>query len=145
MNMEYKYQLDYDNLSQFCPPLDHTAQEINPVYRWVFDTISDERNFKPQYHKKPKRFLNNDDVTKCKALGLSMFNNLEGSMQRYKELKDSMGDNIFETLGNKVSQGKISISDGVNGAIERHGHFNHHPSIKANFKVIFIIKEEIIL
>ena len=143
--MEFKYQLNYDNLSQSCPPSDHTAGEIESVFRWVFDTITDERNFTSQFHKKPKRFLNKDDVTKCKALGLSMFNNFEGSITRFNELKDDMGDNIFQTLGTKISQGKISITDGVNGKIERHGHFNHHPSIKANYQEVFIIKDDIIL
>ena len=143
--MEFKYQADYNNLSQSCPPTDYVTREIDPVFRWVFETIVDERNFKSQYHKKPKRFLNNDDVVKCNALALSMFNSLEGSLTRFNELKNDMGDNVFQTLGTKIAQGKISITDGVNGKIERHGHFNHHPSKKANHHAVFIIRDDIAL
>jgi hypothetical protein len=86
--MTFKYQQDYDKLTQACPPADHLAQNIDPVYRWVFDSMDDERNFKSQFHKKPKRFLNKDDLTKCNALALSMFNNLAGSVQRFNEGND---------------------------------------------------------
>ncbi|MEI6143658.1 MAG: hypothetical protein WCP85_30550 [Mariniphaga sp.] len=142
MNMEFKYQQDYEKLSQTCPPADHTAQDIDPVYRWVFDTINDDRNFTSQFHKNPKRFLNNDDLTKCKALGLSMFNSLSGSLTRFNEIKEDLGENIYQTLGTKIAIGKISLTDGVNGKIERLGHFNHHPSTKTNFNNIFEIIDE---
>ena len=117
--MEFQYQEDYNKLNQTCPPTDHTAQEIEPVYRWVFDTIDDDRNFKSQFHKNPKRFLNKDDTSKCHALSLSMFNNLENSIIRFKELKDTMGDSITQTLGSKVAVGKISKTDGVNSKFQR--------------------------
>jgi hypothetical protein len=140
--MEFKYQQDYEKLSQTCPPSDHTALDIDPVYRWVFDTINDDRNFTSQFHKKPKRFLNVDDLTKCKALGLSMFNNLSGSLIRFNELKEVLGENLYQTLGTKIAKGRIMLTDGVNGKIERLGHFNHHPSTTTNFVNIFEITEE---
>jgi len=105
MNLEFKYQQNYEKLTQTCPPADHTAQDIDPVFRWVFHNINDERNFISQFHKKPKRFLNSDDLTKCKALGLSMFNNLDGFISRFNELKDVMGDNVYQTLGIKIAKG----------------------------------------
>lgn len=142
--MRFKYQQDYDKLTQTCPPADHLAQTIDPVYRWVFDSIEDERNFKSQFHKNPKRFLDKGDLTKCSALGLSMFNSLAGSVQRFNELKDVMGDTIYQTLGTKVAQGKISLTDGVNSKIERLGHFNHHPSTTVKFNTIFTIKDELV-
>ncbi|MFM9838524.1 MAG: hypothetical protein ACKVOQ_09695 [Cyclobacteriaceae bacterium] len=142
--MTFKYQKEYDKLTQTCPPADHIAQDIVPVYRWVFDSIDDERNFKSQFHKKPKRFLNKDDLSKCSALGLSMFNNLVGSVQRFNELKDATGDAIYQTLGTKIAEGKISLADGVNSKIERLGHFNHHPSSAVNFNNIFTINGELV-
>jgi len=142
MNMDFKYQRDYETLTNTCPPADHTAYDIEPAFRWVFDTINDDRNFTSQFHKKPKRFLNSDDLTKCKALGLSMFNNLVGSVTRFNELKEAMGDNIYQTLGTKIAKGKISKTDGVNGKIERLGHFNHHPSTTINYINIFEITSE---
>jgi hypothetical protein len=129
--MKFKYQKDYDKLKQACPPSDHVSQNIDPVYRWVFDTMDDEGNFISQFHKKPKRFLNSDDLTKCNALGLSMFNSLEGSINKFNELKEYIGETIYQTLGTRIAKGKIALSDGVNGKIERLGHFNHHPSTSA--------------
>lgn len=142
--MEFKYQEEYKTLSELCPPNDHKEGEISPVFRWVFDDIADERNFKSQYHKKPKRFDNKNDLDKCNALGLSMFNNFDGSVARFKELKEIIGESVFQTLGTKIAQGKISISDGVNGKIERHGHFNNHPSKEANYKDVFKIKDTVL-
>lgn len=139
MNTEYKYQQDYDNLKNPCPPSDYTAQEIVPVFRWIFKPIHEPENFLPQYHKKPKRFLNKDDLQKCKALGLSFFNNLEGAVERFNELKSILGGNVYSTLGTDIAEGKIEKSDGVNGPIERLGHFTHHPSETAQYEKIFQI------
>ena len=142
--MKYKYQQDYNKLSETCPPTDCSAQEINRVFRWVFDTITDERNFISQFHKNPKRFLNKDDYQKCTAMAFSMFNKLNGSKSRFQELKEIMGDSIYKTLGTKIAKGKITVNDGVNGKVERHGHFNHHSSTTANYLSIFkIMKEEL--
>jgi hypothetical protein len=144
MSLVFKYQKDYDKLTQVCPPADYTSQNLNPVYRWVFDFMDDEWNFLSQFHKKPKRFLNRDDITKCNAMALSMFNNLEGSIERFQELKEDMGDNIHGTLGTKVAIGKITLTDGVNGKIERLGHFNHHPSTTATYHVSFTLTDSIL-
>ena len=62
---------------------------------------------------------------KCKALGLSFFNNLEGSVERLNELKTDIGETVFSTLGTNVAKGVIKKSDGVNGQPERQGHFTH--------------------
>ncbi len=108
--MDFKYQQDYNTLTDACPPKDHLSQNMDPVCRWVFDSMDDERNFKSQFHKSPKRFLSKDDLTKCSALALSMFNSLAGSVQRFNELKDVMGEAIHQTLGTKIAQGKISLT-----------------------------------
>jgi hypothetical protein len=137
--MKFKYQKDYAKLKQTCPPTDHASQNIDPVYRWVFDTMGDERNFLSQFHKKPKRFLHSEDLTKCNSLGLSMFNSFEGSINKFNELKEYIGETIYQTLGTRIAKGKISLSDGVNGKIERLGHFNHHPSTTAKYTDGFTI------
>lgn len=139
MNTTYKYQKDYDKLTQTCPPSDYIPQNIDPAFRWVFDSENDERNFISQYHKKPKRFLNKDDITKCKAMGLSMFNNYKGSIDRFNELKEDIGDNVYSTLGTKIAKGVIKINDGVNSKIERLGHFTHHISNLADYQKKFEI------
>ena len=139
MSLNFKYQQEYEKLTSVCPPADYSSQDIDVVFRWVFDTIQDDQNFLPQYHKNPKRFLNKDDLTKCKALGLSFFNNLEGSIERFNELKSDIGETVFSTLGKNVAKGVIKKTDGVNGQLERHGHFTHHSSDNANYKDNFEI------
>jgi hypothetical protein len=139
VNKDFKYQDDYDKLQQTCPPNDYIQKDIDTVFRWVFDTINDDRNFISQFHKDPKRFLNKDDLTKCKALGLSFFNNLDGSTERFQELKDFIGETVYSTLGTQLSKGSIKFNDGVNGGIERLGHFTHHSSSTANYKNEFTL------
>jgi len=39
MSLNYKYQQDYDTLTSTCPPVDYSSQEIDPVFRWVFDSM----------------------------------------------------------------------------------------------------------
>lgn len=141
--MKFKYQQDYDKLTSTCPPVSYFPQDIDPVFRWVFDKMNDLKNFQPQYHKKPKRFLNNDDLTKCKALGLSFFNNLDGSIERFNELKEQIGQNVHSTLGTNIAQGVINKSEGMNGKIERLGHFTHHASNNAKYEDNFAIIQQL--
>ena len=75
--MELEFEVHYNSLSELCPPINYKPQYIEEVYRWVFDTITDTRNFQSQYHKNPKRFQLKRDKEKCDAIALSMFNNLE--------------------------------------------------------------------
>lgn len=140
--MEFKYQTDYDELSIACPPTDHTARNIEPVYRWVFSSIEEEGNFTPQFFKNPKRFLNESDSTKCKSLGLSLFVNLDDSIERFNELKEYIGIKIYSALGTRIAEGKLNDTDGVNGEIERLGHFTHHSATPADYAKNFVLLEK---
>lgn len=126
-----------------CPPEEYSVRHITPVFRWVFDSIEHPLNFMPQYHKKPRRFLIKDDHVKCKALGLSFFNSFEGSLERFNELKSFIGERIYSTLGTNVAKGVIYKTDGVNGQLERLGHFTHHTSASTDYKVSFKIIQKL--
>lgn len=141
--MEYKFQKDFDQLAVLCPPQTYHSKAITPVYRWVFDELEDERNFLPQYHRKPQRFLNKEDIDKCKAMALSLFNDFNGALKRYDELKAFIGSNIAKTLGTQMAQGSIEEDDGVNGEIERMGHFSHHSSESASYFERFAIIQKL--
>jgi hypothetical protein len=138
--MELEYKEDYDILSIKCPPNHYKSLKIDSVYRWTFEEIEDKRNFQSQYHKKPKRFQEKSDVEKCKTLALSMFNDLSGAKIRFGELSEILGDKVYQILGNKIAEGYLENDYGLNGNIERHGHFNHHPAtgipIKSTFKIL---------
>jgi hypothetical protein len=126
--MELAFQEDYNLLNEQCPPVHYAPQKMKEVYRWTFDNIEDTRNFTSQYHKNPKRFQLKSDKEKCSALALSMFNNLAGAKERFAEIAEDMGEKVYQIVGNKIAKGNITIECGLNGRIERHGHFNHHPA-----------------
>jgi hypothetical protein len=51
--MEFYYKKSIETLKPKCPP--ESYKEIERLsYRWVFDTMEDERNFKAQADKNPK-------------------------------------------------------------------------------------------
>ena len=140
--MKFKYQNEHEQLTVPCPPTDHLPKKIDPVYRWVFEEMEDERNFLPQYHRNPPRFLNFEDIDKCKGMALSLFDNLDGALQRYDELQGIIGRKISRTLGTQIAEGVIDEEDGTNGESERLGHFSHHSSISASYRNKFkVIKK----
>lgn len=141
--MKYRFQEDYDKLNSPCPPMYYQSKLISPVFRWVFDDLEDERNFLPQYHRKPQRFINKEDVDKCKSMALSLFDNFNGALKRYEELKTFMGDNISKVLGTQLAQGSIEEDDGVNSEIERLGHFSHHSSESVEYVEKFVIIQKL--
>jgi hypothetical protein len=141
--MSYKYQEDYNKLSVDCPPTIYQRLDIEHVYRWVFDDIMNERNFEPQYFQNPIRFNTKSDFEKCAYMSLSMFDNLSGARKRFEELNEFMGTKAFQTLGTKIAQGKIIKQDGVNGARDKYGHFNHHQSLHSDYSKVFTIVESL--
>lgn len=122
--MEFKYKKDYDILSEKCPPKHFSEQEINPVFRWLFNE-HDPRNFVPQFHRKPQRFINMNDKQKCTAMGLSFFKDLKGAEKRYNQLSEVI-PNIGKTVGTLTSKGYILEKDGVSGDFGEFSHFTHH-------------------
>lgn len=141
--MTFKYQEDYNKLTVDCPPTIYQSQNIEQVYRWVFDDIMDERNFEPQFFQNPLRFNAKSDYEKCAYMSLSMFDNLSGARRRFEELNEFMGTKAFQTLGQKIAQGCITKQDGVNGVKDKYGHFNHHQSRHSDYSKTFIIVESL--
>jgi hypothetical protein len=137
--MELEFQENYDLLKEKCPPNDYKPKNIDEVYRWIFDTMEDTRNFQSQHDKNPKRFQFKSDTEKCKALALSMFNNLEGANARFAEIAEDMGEKAYQILGNKIAKGHITTECGLNGHIEKYGHFTHHPAKGIPSKATFSI------
>lgn len=138
--MVYKYQSDYDKLSEVCPPTDYTQREINPVYRWLFDRTN-PNNFVPQYHRNPKRFLDENDKLKCTAMGLSFFKELNGAKERHRQLCE-VSPKIEKTIGKFTSKGFILKEDGVNGDFGQLTHFTHHAFDHEVFSERFEIIQE---
>jgi hypothetical protein len=140
--MKLKYQENLESIGRNCPPDGYVAEQITPVYRWVFEQIEDPRNFQAPLFRKPTRFSESSPHRCCEAMALSMFDNLEGARARFLELKTAMGESIYKALGNRIAIGYIEKSDGLHGGRGRHGHFNFHPAETMNFHEKFQISTE---
>ena len=143
--MEFHYEELHQKLAIPCPPTSYQP-ENTVAYRWVFDELDDERNFLPQYLKKPKRFNDKNDLTKCKAVGLSMYKDLESAIGKFLFLKENQGlqEKAFIILGTKIAQGMLTLEDGVNeckkdGTTIVTGHFTHHPAKRFNYTEKFTV------
>lgn len=139
--MIFRFQKDYDKLTEPCPPKQHQSRKMEEVYRWTFETIEDNRNFQSQYHKNPKRFQQKSDIIKCQALGLSCFDSLEGAKERFLELFDDIGEKVYQGMGCKIAKGSLFEADGVSGKVERLGHFTYHPAQTVDLIARFTILE----
>ena len=139
--MKLEFDSEYKLLKEQCPPKEYHPLNLEKVYRWVFETIDDSRNFQTQYHKNPKRFQNNSDARKCEGLALSIFDDLEKAKKRFQTLADSIGANVYATLGTNVAEGFITEKCGLNSDIDVFGHFNHHPAKDLPIQKTFFILE----
>jgi hypothetical protein len=74
-------------------------------------------------------------------MGLSMFNDLNGCIARFRELLEQIGENAYLALGNRIASGKLEGKEGVNGPIERLGHFTHHSFQDTDYTQIFALTE----
>lgn len=136
----FKYQTYFEELKQSCPPKDYMPDN-RIAFRWIFEEIEDEDNFKPVFFKNPKRFNEKSDEERCMAMGLSFFKDLEQATHRFLQLKKRLGGESFKILGTQIARGFLKEADGVNSSIDRNGHFTHHPSIFFIFhKDIIIVK-----
>ena len=124
----YKYQNYFEKLWFPCPPQNYIPQN-RIAYRWIFEDINHEDNFKPVFFKTPKRFIEKSDEERCLAMGLSFFHNSEKAEHRFLQLKKRLGQDAYKILGTKIAEGQIVETDGVCSAIDEKGHFTLHLSI----------------
>ncbi len=137
--MDFEYSDKFENLSVKCPPDDYLPKNMT-VFRWVFNEITDERNFKPLALQNPKRILDFDDTTKCKSFALSVYNSEENAKKRFQFLKNTMGEKAYKTLGTNIASLNITEIDGVNEEPNAQtGHISHHLSKNHQYEKRFII------
>lgn len=135
-------QFKYENYFRIhdlvnCPP--KTFKALNLVaYRYVFDDLEDDRNFKPVYlldENYPKR-LNaaNDLALKCKGFGLSLYQDKNGAMANYKRWMAKTNGKFAKIVGSYITTMQILETDGVCSNIENQdSHFTFHPFENVNF------------
>lgn len=135
--MIFKYQTELDRLSVKCPP--ETCQPIKvSAFRWVFDDMSDARNFLPVYFQNPQRFFGKREAEKCLAMGLSMFDSLENAETRFQVMFDNIGKAAYMRFGTKIATAELTESDGVCSLPDANGHFTNYPLENHDYKTRFV-------
>ena len=134
---EFKYQKWFDELKVPCPPEEYLEKETI-AFRWVFEDLDDERNFIPQFLKKPERFQNSPLKAKCRAFGLSMFDSEESALASFRNLINRTKIKSSK-VGTHLAKGKISGYDGVSSTADTSGHFTFHPFLETDLKHQFEI------
>jgi len=114
------------------------------AYRWTFEDISDERNFRPRAldSQNPQQ---EKTAKKCTGWSLSFFDSQKNAIEK---LNYYCADkpNFYKKLGTHVAKGKIEKTDGKSGDINTSGHFEHFEykdvDFSKKFKVEFKIYNE---
>lgn len=139
-NKKLQNQTIIDDLGIRCPAENFIEKETK-AYRWVFDKIEDERNFMPQYLKKPKRFNTKPPKVICQSLGLSLYFTEADARKKFLFLKRQLTDKAYKYLGTKIAEGQIKPIFGLTNDINEEGHFTHYPYEAIELKDYFKIKE----
>ena len=101
--------------------------------------MDDERNFVPQYFKKPARFYLKSDSEKCTSIGLSLFDSEENAKRQFEELSKRFRHEAY-FMGQKVAKSTLLPDFGLTDKPNRQGHFTLHPfeevALKNHFSIV---------
>ena len=136
-NRLFKYEA-YFQLHEItnCPPTTYEEQTL-VAYRYIFDNLEDDRNFKPVYvldKDYPKRLNAAKDMEmKCKGFGLSLYQNKNGAIANYKRWMNKTNDKFAKIVGSFIATIQLMEIDGVCSAIENEdAHFTFFECETAN-------------
>lgn len=129
-----KYQEEIDNME--CD-LSGFSEEERTAFRWTFEDINDERNFRPRFLLKPDMKRND-----CRGWGLSFFNTQESAKTRLIEIV-GYRKNLYKKLGTHVATGDLVGADGISDEARSDGHFTHFEYQNVDLSVKFDIIEQI--
>jgi hypothetical protein len=142
LNKPIMSQFKYENFFRIhditnCPPKNYKALNLT-AYRYVFDDLEDERNFKPVYlldENYPKRLNSTQDLTlRCKGFGLSLYQDKNGAINNYRRWIAKTNGKFAKIVGSFVATIQILETDGVCSDIENEdSHFTFHVYETVNF------------
>lgn len=139
--MEFYYKKQIEELRVKCPPDTYSVINIES-YRWTFDLIDDERNFKAQADKNPQVLNDKSDLEICDYYALSFHTSSESSKEHFRHISKGF-PMAYKRLGTKIAKGVLNNEDGLAGEVEPNGHFNFHPIKDHQFERKFIIIENL--
>ena len=118
--------------------------ESKPAFRYVFSD-KPEKNHLPAYIQTPKRAISNADKNKITTSGyaLSCFEDEDKAVNRYDELK-SHSPKIKNTIGDALSYGILTESDGLITDANENTHFDLYESASCTLSETFQIKKLLI-
>ncbi|MFN0049691.1 MAG: hypothetical protein ACKVOU_11265 [Cytophagales bacterium] len=119
-----KYQLLLDNYPN-CPPKEFMEVKKS-AFRWVYENIDNEKNFKPLHliSDPPPKMLDDSDLM-CLGYGLSLFDSFEKAYSKYKNLFKSKR-NFSKSVGSYIVKIDIQFDDGMASIPNIQGHFTFH-------------------
>lgn len=142
---KFKYQEQIDELiEKGCQLPELYAPNNMMACRFVFSDSS-RQNHIPQYMSNPKRML--QDIEKGKAttslLSLSCFTTSNNAEAFYGNLQKAF-KNIAASIGDSLSQGKLSNDDGVKTTSTNNGHFDFYEYEKCDLNKTFQITKSLL-
>lgn len=137
--MKLKYGKELARLAN-CPP--DTAEPCErAAFRFVFDTIGDQRNFLPAAKMNPRRQFD-DEYACCIAHALSMFASKKRATTRFRELLNAH-KRIHLMIGTHLAEGNITADDGKATATDGRGHYSFFEAADCNCAETFKIIEKL--
>ncbi len=113
----FKYRYFLDNFRD-CPPGDFEELDVT-AYRWVFEDLTEERNFQPVLIAKPSRISDvmfQTETAKCQGYGLSFFDSLENARNRFERINaffQERDQKFSLEVGTKVAAVSLNPTNGV--------------------------------
>lgn len=133
MSQSLKYAVNLQNILEGSDiPCTSNCSEVTRVgFRWVFENIQDQRNFKPVAEQ--GRFTNI-----CSGWAISLYDSIENSEKKYYSLtKDK--PKVYKKLGTHIAEGTIRPEDGICSPLNTAGHFDCHEYVNTNFSDTFTV------
>lgn len=142
-DMRLKYQ---DEIDKFSPCFVDCEEPVNKnAFRFVFEDLTDVRNFSPVYLNDEKRLINDQKSGKdsYKGWALSFYETQAQAKTSLLHLADGKPQ-IFKKLGTHIAVGVLVQADGLSERkSDEYGHFNHFEYEKTDFTPRFVIVEKV--
>jgi hypothetical protein len=135
--MRFKYQYLVDDLGlNDCPPKDFGTSD-RKAFRFIFQNIEHENNFKPIALINPKRLNDFEESSqKCQSFGLSLFAEKQKAEMHYIKMMQKTAGKFGKTVGSHLAELQLLKTDGVHSNPEEahNSHFTFHESVDSNLK-----------
>ena len=113
-----------------CPVSDGATPQDCVAHHFVFDPITDERNFRPAKIKQPNRAFRDDQ--KCKSCGLSMYPTEERARAMVHYLTKGHKKALPLELGTHIARAMLRAADGESTPTDTHGHYTFFEYVNVN-------------